>query len=572
MSIEYIKRPKYKIVLNIDGINQLYENNKLKESYEQTCKKLQVLGGLTRLNSEPYKFKTIDYNYNCNICYVIHCYIKNNVLNNSDDIIIEIINIIQQYENSKIVADITEIITLIHKLLNKPFKINDDKTKLLMKKYNIELLYCENNGGIYNNRNKFIYNKDEICEINDEGNYKYPWILMLDDSDFCGFKNIGNNYIEDKLLEIYSNDDIWSYGMSSNPRSPGHISFWERIYKTKYLDNFVNLFGDMCDDGMNKIYSKIYNPTKTKINLNQHCEQFDESLKWCDYGDKTKTTIHLNPPPIFKYGNIINSYNPLTLQKDEQENFNTKVFNIESDIEKSVLEYVLQRYYIVLINNNYINFDCKITIDDKYNFTATLMNKNEENQKCIVDFNKVDLSYAKSDALPIICTNNNATIGYFINAGISRGSYTNPLKYLLKISEIDNLSNYTFYGYVKDLYQKIKDKSEYGNQAVQFMKIQPFKNRNDVLAISENVYYIKHDEIKKLEAIYVLRKFKNSADKTYNNEKITGENIEFKTLGGTYNINFKIILLVLIILITIIIIIVIIKNKIHINTFTKIKQ
>ena len=83
MSIEYIKRPKYKIVLNIDGINQLYENNELKEAYTKTCKELKVLGGLTRHNLNPYKFKTDDYNYNCNICYVIHCYIKNNVFNNS---------------------------------------------------------------------------------------------------------------------------------------------------------------------------------------------------------------------------------------------------------------------------------------------------------------------------------------------------------------------------------------------------------------------------------------------------------------------------------------------------------
>ena len=235
MSIEYIERPKYKIVLNIDGINQLYENNELKESYEQTCSMLKISGGVTKHNYEPYKFKTTDYNYNCNICYVIHCYIKNKVFNNHEEIVKEIINIIQQYKDLKIdddIEDIKNIINTIPELLIKPFVINDN-IKNLMEKYNIELLYCENNGGIYNNRNKFIYNKDKICEIDNKGNYNYPWVLMLDDSDFCGFNTSNLNddsktfpYIEDCLLRSYENNNIWSIGTPSIIKGPSHISFW----------------------------------------------------------------------------------------------------------------------------------------------------------------------------------------------------------------------------------------------------------------------------------------------------------------------------------------------------------
>lgn len=265
--------PKYKIVLNVDGFKQIYDKDDTLQDIEG-LKQLKINGGKTKRNTRPYKFKnvyTVDDN-KCNICYVIHCYIRKieskYEFNVADDIIGEIINIIQQYQKMT-EDDFTKINYII---MNLPEflvsnNLNEIQKLLSNKKYNISILYSNNNGGIYNNRNKFILNKDNICEKVESKNYKYPWILMLDDSDFYGFKldyvdENKQNYLESYLIDNYDNHDVWSIGTPSINDGPSHISFWERIYKTEYLDKFYNLVGDICDDGMNKENSMKYEKTK----------------------------------------------------------------------------------------------------------------------------------------------------------------------------------------------------------------------------------------------------------------------------------------------------------------------
>ena len=76
---------------------------------------------------------------------------------------------------------------------------------------------------------------------------------MLDDSDFIGFKYF--KILSKYMKQIENDDTFYSIGVPCGKKGPGHISFWERIYKTKFLNKFINPISDIGDDGINKTLS-----------------------------------------------------------------------------------------------------------------------------------------------------------------------------------------------------------------------------------------------------------------------------------------------------------------------------
>lgn len=513
--------PNYKIVLNIDGIENMYHNNELINV--SGLKPLKIEGGKTKINTNPFKFNTSTTN-NCNICYVINCYIVDNMFNNSSKICKEIINIIQQYKK----INITEFKQKLKKYLKIIISYckTSENIKTLKNPYNIEILYTKHNGGIYNNRNKFIYNINDICEYDSKTNdFKFPYVLMLDDSDFSGFKF--DSKILKTLDECYKNDKIWSIGTASTSFGPGHISFWERIYKTKFLNKFINLPGDINDDGRNKEFSKNYE--KTDIG---HCFEINE--QWCDYGSNsnTKTTVHLNPPPIFIYENKLNSYNNINLKF---ENYSSKVFDYNDKNELSILNYILQRYYIVI-------------------------NKNYDKETTDIIFEDIDLTSAED----FIEMNDGS---YFVNLSSSMGRYKNIIEKLQSKNILNENyeinENYKLYAYPKDLYSKLRTKS---TTTLEFKRI-PL-TRDDVYFKIENAYYIRVDESLEmkmitLKTLFILRKFKNSALLCKNKREIL-RNAVFRTLGGCNFSNvFKFLYLIIIIIMIVITVIILILHIRH---------
>ena len=521
----------YKIVLNIDGIENLYVNNELIKL--ENLKPLKVEGGKTDLNKNPFKFCRYKTNNNCNICYVINCYIKDDELYHLNDIHYEIINIMQQY----IETTNENIKDIIEKLLSDIVKYckNIEKESIINLPYNIEILYTKHNGGIYNNRNKFIYNINKICEYDYKtNNYKFPYVLMLDDSDFQGFDS------ESKILKYldknFDDNNIWSIGTISNKNGPGHISFWERIYKTKFLNNFINLPGDICDDGKNKEYSKDNFET-----IYGHCLDLNE--KWCDYGNnsKTKTTVHLNPPPIFIYDNKLNSFNNIN---PINEHYTSKVFNYDNENELSILNYILQYYFILAIKTR---AEDKLTLRIKIN-----------NMKTLPEIRKFIENEPGNKILKLE--------GYFVNLNPRMGCYKYIIENLKKIGVLNENNSinqeYKFYAYPKHLFTKINEKSP--RHGILIFKSLDLLNstdknfRDDVYYINETVYYVKSDQIpEELPTVYILRKYKNNAELSKNKFHIV-KNPVFKTLGGTIDIidllkkYFKLIILIIIIIIIII--------------------
>ena len=138
-------KPTYKIILNIDGINNLYKDNELIDN--PGLRYLKISGSGANKNLNPYKFNTLT-NNNCNICYVIHCYINGDNFNNFKALRYEIINIIQQYKDVNIRLLKTEIKQYLIEVV-KYCKTLENK-ECLKNRYNIEILYTQHNGGIFN--------------------------------------------------------------------------------------------------------------------------------------------------------------------------------------------------------------------------------------------------------------------------------------------------------------------------------------------------------------------------------------------------------------------------------------
>ena len=210
-------------------------------------------------------------------------------------------------------------------------------------------------------------------------------------------------------------------------------------------------------------------------------------LRWFDYGNgETKTTVHLNPPPIFINKNFkISSFN------SNFESHITDLYNIEN---YPVLNYILQYYYIIVINKKYINkfnqdsliYICKenceaINLTDVENELINELNINiqVENTTSITDFLKIYYTEEKQTY----------EIGAFLNGSTGNGSYKSILE---NYDEYLNHDNYILFAYPKHLYTKIKPKTDNSNK-LKFKRIQNIDERFDVLHKEENVYYIKHN-------------------------------------------------------------------------------
>ena len=320
---------QFRIILNIDG----YQKIKIKGSGNS---KIDYM----KLNEIDNKLNDINDKLNIElpkICFVINCYINNHrKFHNFNEIVNEILAIYQSYNiniNSDYKIKIEKYLNYIQSKANNPSTIN--------KKFdNIEFIYCKHNGGIANNRNKFIENLDVFFKTSEQKQYK--WVLMLDDSDFVGFKYF--KILAKYINQIENDNNFYSIGVPCGEKGPGHISFWEHIYKTKFLNKFINPISDIGDDGVNKLLSKdkfcfdIIKQISKDFNLKYKYNEIYECFKWCNYNGLSS---HYNPPAIYLNDNQICMY---------------------PNIPNYDINYLSSYYYILLIIGQNINNDIILKI------------------------------------------------------------------------------------------------------------------------------------------------------------------------------------------------------------------
>ena len=136
------------------------------------------------------------------------------------------------------------------------------------------------------------------------------------------------------------------------------------INKNEKLSKIVSLI--KSDQQLKQLFEKCKNLDIQCVNSQTNIKTIELSLRFCDYGcgSKTNTTVHVNPPPIFIQNNILNSINPPIIEDKETEINYINPFNIENNNEKSVLNYILQHYYIIAIDKalkNIVPINIKIT-------------------------------------------------------------------------------------------------------------------------------------------------------------------------------------------------------------------
>ena len=235
---------------------------------------------------------------------------------------------------------------------------------------------------------------------------------------------------------------------------PAHISFWERMYKTKFLNLFYNPCGDICDDGINKYLSTyehclniylIYTViNSTDINMYEHTTNFNKlytdvnnfiiyyekyyniiyenilnklikisnTYKWCNYNTNS-TSLHLNPPPIF-YMN--NKFYTITINDAD----------IIFEDNRDLINYILD-YYIII--GNKIDSTDKIRIKIINNNIKKLSLKSNEYVMCYNMFEKSNYNGRKSNNTIIFDTST-----YKHNEIIYKYSFINEnTKYILYI-------------------------------------------------------------------------------------------------------------------------------------------